>query len=291
MLIAHRGASSYAPEHTLAAYELAIEQGADFIEPDLQITRDGHLIALHDETLDRTTDAAERFPDRYREVTRGDTLVRRWYAVDFTLAEIRTLDAGSWFDTAFAGERVPTLTEVVELARGRAGLFPETKAPGTYSELGFEMERMLLDELAEFGLDASGADPETPVIIQSFSAESLQILREQLGSDLPLTLLLSGRGSAAWTTNEGLAEAAHWATGIGPNKAILEADPSLVERARAAGLLVTPWTFGARDPSGFAALREEMNFFVCELGVDGLFTNNPDLYPRDENCPSSATTP
>ncbi len=284
MLIAHRGASSYAPEHTLAAYRLALAQGADFIEPDLQITRDGHLIALHDATLERTTDVAEVFPDRFREVEGDDGVSRRWYAVDFTLDEIRTLDAGAWFGPAFAGERIPTLADVIELARGQAGLFPETKAPGSYSEQGFAMERMVLEKLARFGLDRDGADPKTPVIIQSFSSESLRILREELDSDLPLTLLLSGRETADWTSADGLAEARVWATGIGPNKRIIEADPTLVQRAHDAGLAVTPWTFGARDPDGFDALRAEMRHFVCELGVDGLFTNNPDLYPTVQDC-------
>lgn len=281
LLVAHRGASAYAPEHTREAYELGIAQGADFIEPDLQITRDGVLIALHDVTLDRTTDVAEVFPDRYREVQRGDETLRRWFAVDFTLDEIRRLDAGSWFGTEFAGARVPTLTEVIEIARGRAGIFPETKAPETYAEQGFSMERLLVEELARHGLDRRGADPATPVIVQSFSAESLRILREEWDSDLPATFLIGGSAGERWLTDEGLREVAGFATGIGPTKSLLLGRPEVVEAAHAAGLTVIPYTFRERSAGDFANVADEMTHFLCALGVDGLFTDNPDLFPRE----------
>lgn len=280
LLVAHRGASAYAPEHTREAYELGIAQGADFIEPDLQITRDGVLIALHDVTLDRTTDVAEVFPDRYREVQRGDETLRRWFAVDFTLDEIRRLDAGSWFGPEFAGARIPTLTEVIEIARGRAGIFPETKAPETYAEQGFSMERLLVEELARHGLERRGADPATPVIVQSFSAESLRILREVWDSDLPATFLIGGSDGARWLTEEGLREVAGFATGIGPTKSLVLGRPEVVEAAHAAGLTVMPYTFRERSPGEFAGVAEEMAHFLCVLRVDGLFTDNPDLFPR-----------
>ncbi len=274
LLVAHRGALAYAPEHTREAYELAIDQGADFIEPDLQITRDGVLIALHDVTLDRTTDVAEVFPDRFREIQRGDETLRRWFAVDFTLEEIRRLDAGSWFGEDFAGARIPTLTEVIELARGQAGIFPETKAPETYVEQGFSMERLLVEELARHGLERNGADPETPVIVQSFSAESLRILREEWDSDLPMTFLIGGSDADRWLTDEGLRDVSEFATGIGPAKQLLLDHPGAVAGAHAIGLTVIPYTFD--DPSPL-----ELNHFLCELGVDGLFINNPDRFPRD----------
>ena len=162
VLVAHRGASAYAPEHTLASYERGIEQGADYIEPDLQITSDGVLIALHDLTLERTTNVEEVFPDRFQEVEIRGVMTHVWPANDFTLEEIRSLDAGSWFDPSFAGQRVPTFREVAEIARGRAGLFPETKAPEVYGELGFDMGALLLAELADLGLDEPGADPRRP---------------------------------------------------------------------------------------------------------------------------------
>ena len=131
-IVAHRGASAYAPEHTLAAYELAIEQGADYVEQDLAVTRDGVLICLHDASLERTTDVEQLFPNRVITETIEGGPRKAWLANDFTLAEIKTLDAGSWFDAKFAGERVPTFDEAVALIRGRAGLYPELKTPEIY---------------------------------------------------------------------------------------------------------------------------------------------------------------
>jgi glycerophosphoryl diester phosphodiesterase len=281
LLIAHRGASAYAPEHTMAAYRLALDMGADFIEPDLQVTKDGQLVALHDETLERTTNVRDVFPDRFREdVVRGET-VRRWHVADFTLDEIRSLDAGAWFGVEFRGERVPTFTEVIELARGRAGLIPETKAPEVYHDLGHSMERLVLADLGRYGLERAGADASTPVVIQSFSRESLEIFRHELDSDLQLVFLISGGEDAArWLSAEGLEEIGGFATGIGPSKRLLLDDPAAVERAHAAGLTVIPYTFSGDDSGGFPDVTAEMAHFVSELGVDGLFTNNPDLFPR-----------
>ena len=279
ILIAHRGASAYAPEHTLEAYELGIEQGADFIEPDLQITRDGVLIALHDLTLERTTNVLEVFPTRFRkEEIRGE-LVDVWLANDFTLDEIRQLDAGSWFGDAFAGSKILTLSEVIEVVRGRAGLFIETKAPEVYGDRGFDMEELLLTELARHGLDQPGEDPETPVVIQSFSAASLRVLRHDYGTQLPLALLID-EDAAEWLTPEGLAEVAGFATGIGPAKSLLLDAPGVVDLAHRHDLSVVPWTFRAGDPGDFETVEDEMAHYLYELGVDGIITNNPDLYPR-----------
>src|SRR5262245_8809484 len=140
ILVAHRGASSYAPEHTIAAYRLAIEQRADYVEQDLQITKDGVLVCLHDLTLERTTNVEEVFPDRYRndaspDQPAGSQPAKHWYVSDFTLKEIKQLDAGLWFNEKFKGARVPTFQEAIDLVRGRAGLYPETKAPEVYSQL------------------------------------------------------------------------------------------------------------------------------------------------------------
>ncbi len=281
MLVAHRGASAYAPEHTMAAYQLALEQGADYLEPDLQLTRDGVLIALHDLTLNRTTDVAERFPDRYREEEVNGQVVRRWYAVDFTLDEIRSLDAGSWFDPSFAGARVVTLAELLEFAHGRAGVFPETKAPEFYGEHGLDMERALVEELARHGLLHPGGVSGTPIIIQSFSPESLRILRHDLGVELPLTLLIGGAEAAQeWLSAEGLQRARSFADGIGPSKNLLLADPEVVRRAHALGMTVVPYTFRSSNTGSFPDVVAEMHHFLHELGVDGVFTDNPDLFPR-----------
>src|SRR6267142_6845902 len=146
-LIAHRGASAYAPENTLSAYRLAIAEGADFVEQDLQITRDGVLVCLHDLTLERTTNVKEVFPTRFHEEPVDGKPMRHWYVSDFTLREIKQLDAGSWFDVKFKGTRVPTFQEAIDLVRGKAGLYPETKAPEVYGRRGFDMEKLLIDEL------------------------------------------------------------------------------------------------------------------------------------------------
>src|SRR5690606_30911817 len=119
--------SAYAPEHTLAAYALAIEQGADYVEQDLGLTKDGVLVCLHDLSLERTTNVEELFPDRATVTTEQGEVRRRWYVDDFTLAEVKQLDAGSWFDPSFAGAKVPTFQEAIDLIKGKAGLFPELK--------------------------------------------------------------------------------------------------------------------------------------------------------------------
>jgi glycerophosphoryl diester phosphodiesterase len=274
-LIAHRGASAWAPEHTLAAYRLALAQGADFVEPDLQITKDGVLVCLHDLTLERTTNVEEVFPDRYK--SEGDQ--KHWYVSDFTLQEIRSLDAGSWFDPKFRRARVPTFREMISLVRGKAGLIPETKGPEVYSSRGFEMERLLLDELKRNRLDQPGADPKTPVVIQSFSAASLKKMRLELKTRLPLVLLIEPEDQQRWMTAEGMKEARQFATGLGPNKQIVDGKPELVRQAHELGLSVTLWTFRAKNPGRFKNVREEMSYFLNEIDVDAVFTDNPDQFP------------
>jgi glycerophosphoryl diester phosphodiesterase len=292
-LIAHRGASGYAPEHTMAAYRLAIEQGADFVEQDLQITKDGVLVCLHDLSLERTTNVEEVFPDRFTTFANG---TKTWLVSDFTLAEVKRLDSGSWFSEKFKGERVLTWQEAIEFIRGKAGLYPETKGPEVYGSRGFDMEALVLKQLASNKLDRPGADPKTPVIIQSFSPDSLRKMR-QMGTRLPLILLVSeiGGGPAAtdtastdvarsagpgWLSEEGLKATRMFADGIGPSKVLLEADPKLVQRAHAVGLSVTPYTFRITDARAGQSVRDEMARFLYEMGVDALFTDNPDQFPR-----------
>ena len=275
ILIAHRGASSYAPEHTIESYQLAIKQGADFVEQDLQITRDGQLICMHDLTLERTTNVKDVFPTRYREEIVAGSPTHRWYTSDFALREIKQLDAGSWFNTSFKGARVPTFQEAIDLVRGKAGLYPETKAPDVYGRLGLDMEQLLLDSLKKNRL---GFEEHTPVIIQSFSAEGLRKLSGLLKTKIPLVLLIEGEARTRWLTTEGLTEAKQFASGIGPAKALL--DKNLVQQAYALGLSVTPWTFRLTDMGRFNTLREEMSYYLYELGVDAVFTDNPDLFPR-----------
>ena len=275
-LVAHRGASAYAPEHTLDAYRLAIEQGADFVEQDLAVTRDGVLVCIHDLTLDRTTNVEEIFPARFSEDTDAPAPVRRWLVGDFTLAEIKQLDAGSWFDPRFAGARIPTFQEAIELVKGKAGLYPELKDPAFYRDRGVSPERLLASAVEQNGL---AVDPRTPLVIQSFDETTIRMLATAL-PNVPRVWLIE-LGAAARVDAAGkLQEIASWANGIGPHKAIVAARPAVVTWAHAAGLTVTPWTFRSSNTGAFASVREEMAKFLNEYDVDAVFTDNPDQFPR-----------
>jgi glycerophosphoryl diester phosphodiesterase len=272
-LIAHRGASWDAPEHTRAAYELALKDGADFVEPDLQMTKDGVLVCLHDTTLERTTDIAKVFPDRATVVDGKET----WPVVEFTLAEILKLDAGSWKRPQFAGARVPTFQQMIDVVIGKAGIIPETKAPEVYGRHGLNMEQAVMEVLQANKLDTPGANPKTPVVIQSFSAASLKALRKDYGCKLPLVYL----SDAADTTAGGLKAVKEFADGIAPNKADVLARPEMVSDAHDLGMSVTVWTFRSEKNGTFKTVRDEMRYFLRELRVDALFTDNPDQFPRD----------
>ena len=204
LVIAHRGASGYRPEHTLEAYQLAIEMGADYIEPDLVATRDGHLVARHEPDISQTTDVASRteFADRKRTVWIDGVETIGWFTVDFTLAELRSLravlprpDRSKEFDGQFL---VPTLAEIIALAqreskaRGRTiGIYPETKHPSWHCALGLSLEEPLLSALESAGWNHRDA----PVFIQSFEAGNLQWLRSR--TQVKLIQLVGGVGSNA----------------------------------------------------------------------------------------------
>jgi glycerophosphoryl diester phosphodiesterase len=287
-LIAHRGASAYAPEHTLGAYELAIEQGADYIEQDLQISLDGVLVCLHDRTLERTTNVEQVFPTRFRRVKENGRELKRWFVVDFTLEELKQLDAGSWFDPKFSGASIATFQEAIDLIKGRAGLYPELKDPEFYREEGFEMEGLFYEALKKNNLHLSVDSPGTPVVIQSFSENVLRRLRFDLDCSLPLVYLFGDLPTGQEMSTERLDEIHRFASGIGPNKKLLLEDPELVERAHAAGLTVTPYTFrSASVQAGFKDVQSEMSHFLYELGVDALFTDNPDQFPRAPSSPKT----
>jgi glycerophosphoryl diester phosphodiesterase len=285
LVIAHRGASGYRPEHTLAAYELAIEMSADFIEPDLVITRDGVLIARHENDITGTTDVVDRpeFRDRRRTKWIDGREVTGWFAEDFTLAEIKTLRARErleFRDHGFDGLfEVPTFEEILDLARrGNVGVYPETKHPSYFRSIGLPLEESLVAALHGTGFEGRN----DAVFLQSFESGSLKLLKTL--TDLPRIQLLDV-GEQAWD----LMEIADYADGIGPDKRlIVPAGPdgrlrpptSLVEDAHRAGLQVHPWTFRS-DPVFLApdyegdAVREIEQFL--SLGVDGLFTDFPDL--------------
>src|SRR5918993_3478657 len=192
ILIAHRGASAYAPEHTIEAYTLALAQGAEFVEQDLAVTKDGVLVCIHDLTLDRTTNVEEVFPDRFSEDSSSPAPVRRWLVGDFTLAEIKQLDAGSWFDPRFAGARIPTFQEAIDLVKGKAGLYPELKDPAFYRERGVSPERLLAAVIEQNGL---AAERHTPLVVQSFDESTIRMLATAL-PNVPRVWLIEA-GSAA----------------------------------------------------------------------------------------------
>ena len=251
-VIAHRGASGHAPEHTWPAYERAVEMGADFLEPDLQLTRDGHLIAFHDTTLDRTA--------------RGPAEICTGPVAERTLDEIRLCDVGCWFNerypnrarSAYKGQRVVTLDELFARWGDQVRWYPETKNP----EESPGMEEALLELIRRHGLRDAAVE-RGQVLIQSFSPTSLHHLRS-LDPELHLVQLLPGDAMDGRQAESVLQEIATYARGVGPNHALV--DGSFMAAARRAGLLVHPWTVD--DP-------EEMDHLIT-LGVDGLFTNFPD---------------
>jgi glycerophosphoryl diester phosphodiesterase len=280
-LVAHRGASAYAPEHTLVAYTLAMTQGADFVEQDLAVTKDGILVCIHDLTLERTTNVEDVFPDRfvdYREDQTAPAAVpaRRWLVHDFTLAEIKRLDAGSWFGAKFAGARIPTFQEAIDLVRGKAGLYPELKDPAFYRARGVSPDALLAAALEKNGLVA---DAKTPVIIQSFDDTTLKQLARSLPK-VPRAFLVDPLSAARLDSVEKLREIATWATVVAPNKIIIEKRPEVVTWAHGAGLTVTPWKFRSSNTGSYPSVRDEMSKFMYEYGVDALFTDNPDQFPR-----------
>ena len=249
--IGHRGASAYAPEHTFASHDLALEQGADYIEIDLQMTADGVLVAMHDKTLNRTADAPEGVPERY---CRG--LVSKK-----TLEQIKMCDVGSWFGPEYAGEQIPTLDEIFERYGTSVNYYIETKNPDAAPGMEEELVRLL----EKYGLIPAEGPAETDswqVLIQSFSAESLMKIHE-LEPTLPLIQLYwAGTSKSIQRDLDAVSE---YAVGIGPYKK--DVDAALVEAAHEHCLAVHPYTVNT---------VEEMEALIA-LGVDGMFTNNPDL--------------
>jgi glycerophosphoryl diester phosphodiesterase len=302
-LVAHRGASAYAPEHTTEAYKLAIAQGADYVEQDVSLTKDGILICSHDPTLERVTNVEEVFPTRFTEEKQGDKTVKHWFIEDFTLAEIKQLDAGSWFDPKFKGLKVLTFQEAIDLVKGKAGLFPEIKTPGRVHAKGLDPEKAMADILKKNNLVGATFKGRPTVHLQVFEADSLRRLTTLL-PEVPRSFLMGSAGDAKkWLTPEGLKEVKTFATGIAPANMMIDRMPEIVARAHEAGLTVVPYTFRLRPketeypdappemkamiaqmvkdlPDTPAALTAAMKKFVEVYKVDGLFTDNPDLFPR-----------
>jgi glycerophosphoryl diester phosphodiesterase len=317
LIIAHRGASAERPEHTLAAYELAIDQGADYIEPDLVATKDLVLVSRHENELSGTTDVASReeFEDRRRDKTIDGQKVAGWFAEDFTLAELRTLrakeripsvrPANARYDGLY---QVPTFAEIVKLVRAkeaatgrRIGLYPEIKHPEfLLQEAGIDMVDLLLRELRTLGIT-----PADPVFIQSFEVGPLQRLNQR--SDFKLVQLVApiegpadepAMRYAEMVTPTGLAEVAKYADAVGAHIAmILGADgtpTSLVADAKAAGLAVHAWTVRPEneflppmlrtgdDPKGRGCGDAQLAAILKAAGVAGVFS---DGALKGRECP------
>ena len=313
LVIAHRGASGERPEHTLEAYALAIEQGADYIEPDLVSTRDGVLVARHENEISETTDVASRpeFADRKTSKVIDGQSMTGWFTEDFTLAELKTLRAKERLpqlrqaNMAYDGQHeVPTLGEVIALvqkhqaATGRTiGIYPETKHPSYFRSIGLPLEEPLVAML-----DAAGyRDVDDPVFIQSFEVSNLKRLKDM--TRLPLVQLMAGSFGppdlpgvtyAAMSTPQGLTDVAQYAAAIGAEKTMviprdgsgpLGEPTSLVRDAHDAGLKVHVWTFRRENyflPSDLrhgddvrapGDVGREIQAYLA-TGIDGFFTDN-----------------
>lgn len=283
IVIAHRGASGYRPEHTLMAYRMGIEMGADYIEPDLVLTKDGMLVARHDVYLSDSTDVADHpeFADRRRDV-RGKT---DWWVFDFTFAELQTLRARQARPTRGTGydgqEAIPTIEDIialVEAERGDAtvGLYIEMKHPVDYQAMGLDPTAALLkvfEVTKEKGI---------PVYFQCFSGDYLQQVAPH--TSVPLIWLIEGKEDPAtgrYTLDEPLDRYGDILAGIGPYKVLLmdEAGGStgVVEAAHALGYKVHPWTFRADQVGdGFPDMESELSRYWV-LGVDGVFSDHADI--------------
>lgn len=281
LIIAHRGASGHLPEHTLEAYALAVDQGADVVEPDLVFTKDGVLVARHDRYLSTTTNVADKpeFAGRKRrnnDPSDAEHLTRvDWWVEDFTLAEVKTLRARQPFpgrskehDDKF---EIPTFAEMLALVTAKAkeagrpaGVYPETKHPAFFASIGHDFEGPLLTALTSF--DAG------PVFIQSFEPEILKRLKGKTNAKLVQLVFEEKPGAGP---NIPLEEIATYADGVGPGKAIVFTNASYAGRAHALGLAVHPWTFraDANPPDGAEAELKR----AFGLGVDGVFTDFPDI--------------
>jgi glycerophosphoryl diester phosphodiesterase len=274
-VIAHRGSSAYAPENTMPAFELALRQDAGCVEHDLQVTRDGVLVCLHDSTLERTTNVADVFPDRAREVPERRRIVRRWFAHDFTLADIRRLDAGEWFGQRFAGTTVATFDELLEWSRGRIAVLTEIKDVEVYQPLGIDPLSLCVEALRRHGYASPAA---SPVVVQSFHEPWVRGARQLLPRTVPVALLIEPSDAALVGDQHRVAGIARFADGIGPGKAIVADRPEIVGWAHAAGLRVTPWTFRTGRAGGFEAVSAEIRHHLDDLHVDAVITDHPDAY-------------
>ena len=302
IVIAHRGASGERPEHTLDSYQLAIDQGADYIEPDLVMTRDGVLVARHENEISGTTDVAEHpeFAHRRRsQVIDGETMTG-WFTEDFTLAELKTLRARERLPELRPANRVfdgrctvPTFEEIMQLVRDTnrrrsdkvgLGVYPETKHPAHFAAIGLAQEAAVLETLQRFDYAGAGS----PVFIQSFDPENLRLLRDM--TRLPLVQLLEN----AIPDLKGIAQ---YANAVGIAKSLATAE--VVAEAHAHCLAVHVWTFRAENeflpddlkvgqvPAAHGNLPAEIARYLAR-GIDGFFTDFPAIGVRARDAAARA---
>lgn len=313
IVIAHRGASGYLPEHTLAAKTLAHAMGADYLEQDLVLTQDDELVVLHDHYLDRVTDVTQVFPNR----ARADG---RFYALDFTLAEIRQLNVSEGFTINPDGSpqanfpnrfplgksrfQVPTLAEEIELIQGlnktlnrTAGIYPEIKSPWWHHQQNRDISRLTLQTLKDYGYTKRSS----PIYLQCFDPHELKRIKYELlpefDMDIKLIQLIAHTNwqetyeqiDGRWRVYDynwmlkpqAMPEIAHYADGIGPWLPMLHDDQGrfndLVAAAHEAGLHVHPYTLRCEQLPAFAKNFEQLLDQVYNRGqVDGVFTDFPD---------------
>ena len=298
LVIAHRGASGYLPEHTLAAKALAYGLGADFLEQDVVATRDGELVVLHDLHLDDVTDVAQRFAGRHRDDGRH-------YVVDFDLAELETLrvferrapgQSVAKYPARFPVERgvlrIATLQEELCLVQGLnrsmgrvVGIYPEIKDPQWHHRHGIDLATLLVRQLRTFGYSTA----TDPVFIQCFDSRELVRVKEELGSEVRLVQLVGPEAEYAdLLTARGLRTMARYAHGLGPSYRQLAAGEggrprltSLTKLAHDSGLRLHPYTFRRDDLPAYARTIEELlEFFFVEARVAGVFCDHPDIAVR-----------
>jgi len=281
--IAHRGASAYAPEHTAAAYKLAMEMGTDFVEQDLAMSKDGGLVCIHDITLECTTNVAQIYPKRFSTAVGGENK-KSWRVADFTLAELKKLDAGAWKDPSFEGERILTFQEAIDIVKTRPGIgiYPELKDADYHHGLGLQIEDAVLKVLADNGLDKPENQDKMPVFIQSFEPETLKYVRKKMGKTYKLVQLVSLPQASGLMTETGMQLVAQYADGLGPAIPLLTGDPRKIEYAHKAGLVLHPYTVSEKSlMKPFPDVKTWTHHLLFELKFDGVFTDNPDEFPHE----------
>jgi glycerophosphoryl diester phosphodiesterase len=306
IVIAHRGASGYLPEHTLVAKALAYGLGADYLEQDVVATRDGQLVVLHDIYLDDVTDVEQRYPARRRSDG-------RYYVIDFDLAELRELNVAERrrpgttervyprrFSERLPGLRIVSLDEELELVRGLnastgrdVGIYPEIKDPRWHHENGVDLAKLLLERLGQFGYRTRDAR----AFVQCFDSLELRRVRAQLGCRLRLVQLVGREPAyASLLTRDGLRAVAEYADALGSHYSQLlnvtdraATASALVADAHAVGLKIHPYTFRRDDlPAYVDDLEQLLTLFLDDIGVDGIFCDHPDVAVRVRDALAAA---